>query len=321
MIARPASPRHASGVALVTVLLVVAIVTTVCAGVVARQHLLIRLAGNQLHSRQAWHYALGGERLALAELARDGRERDHRGDAWAARFPSWPVEGGAVAVRVEDLAGRFNLNALVRDGIPDTRAIARFKRLLQSNEIDPRFAARLADWVDPDSIPTRPGGAEDAEYLRKVPAHRAANRPLQDVSELRLLGLDDAAYRRLAPHVAALPGNAALNINTADAEVLAALASNFSPAKARAVAAAQDNGGFSDVGAFLRHPAVRDSGIEPEGLAVASAYYLITSEVIMSERRQVLASTVRRASDGTVRVLRRDLGHNATALPTLDTTP
>ena len=52
------------GMALITVLLVVAVVTVVSAGIIARQQLSIRSSANQLHVRQAWHYALGGETLA-----------------------------------------------------------------------------------------------------------------------------------------------------------------------------------------------------------------------------------------------------------------
>src|SRR5690606_7570020 len=44
------------GVALITVLLVVAIVTVVSAGMIARQQLSIRTTANQLQARQAWHY-------------------------------------------------------------------------------------------------------------------------------------------------------------------------------------------------------------------------------------------------------------------------
>ena len=64
------------GMALITVLLVVAVVTVVSAGIIARQQLSIRSSANQLHVRQAWHYALGGETLAKAILQRDLRQGD-----------------------------------------------------------------------------------------------------------------------------------------------------------------------------------------------------------------------------------------------------
>ena len=63
--------KRQRGVALITVLLVVAIVTVVCAGMIARQQLSIRGTANQVQARQAWHYALGGEALAQSILRRE----------------------------------------------------------------------------------------------------------------------------------------------------------------------------------------------------------------------------------------------------------
>ncbi|SUD53920.1 general secretion pathway protein K [Ectopseudomonas oleovorans] len=83
--------KRQKGVALITVLLVVAVVTVVCAGLIARQQLSIRSSANQLHVTQAWHYALGGETLAKAMLERDLRHGDprqpvdHLLEPWASR--------------------------------------------------------------------------------------------------------------------------------------------------------------------------------------------------------------------------------------------
>ena len=66
------------GMALITVLLVVAVVTVVSAGIIARQQLSIRSSANQLHVRQALHYAVGGEILAKAILQRDLQGGDPR---------------------------------------------------------------------------------------------------------------------------------------------------------------------------------------------------------------------------------------------------
>ena len=55
--------KRQRGVALITVLLVVALASLVTAGLVLRQQLSIRSSTNQLLARQAWHFALGGEAL------------------------------------------------------------------------------------------------------------------------------------------------------------------------------------------------------------------------------------------------------------------
>ena len=75
--------RGQRGVALITVLLVVALVTVVCASLLLRQQLAIRSTGNQLLVRQAQYYAEGGELLASALLRRDlrGEQVDHLGES------------------------------------------------------------------------------------------------------------------------------------------------------------------------------------------------------------------------------------------------
>lgn len=88
--------KRERGVALITVLLVVALVSVVCTGLVLRQQLAIRSTGNQLLVRQAFYYAEGGELLAKAILLRDlragdtGVPIDHLGEQWANPRLSFP---------------------------------------------------------------------------------------------------------------------------------------------------------------------------------------------------------------------------------------
>ncbi|WP_137817944.1 type II secretion system minor pseudopilin GspK [Pseudomonas sp. 2FG] len=309
------------GVALITVLLVVAVVTVVCAGLIARQQLAIRSSANLLTARQAWHYALGGEALAKALLLRDLRQGDprqsvdHLGEAWArAQAPFKLDEGGELRVRIEDPSGRFNLNSLVRQGQVNAAAVAQFRRLLLRLEIEQPYAERLQDWLDADQEPNGANGAEDNQYLLAQPAYRAANQLLSDVSELRLLlGMNEADYRRLLPYVSALPADAALNVNTASALVLSSLADGLTPSVAQGLLAARGNQGFRSLESFLEQPALAGLGLQGQGLAVGSQYFQVISEVRVVDRRQVLVSSLQRAEDGRVRALARDLGQAGSA--------
>ena len=150
--------KRQRGVALITVLLVVAIVTVVCAGMIARQQLSIRGTANQVQARQAWHYALGGEALAQSILRRDLRASgngsgqpavDHLLEPWALPQPAYDLDEGQgqVQIRIEDLAGRFNLNSLVRQQQPNAAALAQFRRLLLRLQINEPYAERLLDWL------------------------------------------------------------------------------------------------------------------------------------------------------------------------------
>lgn len=309
--------RRQNGVALITVLLVVAVVTVVCAGLIARQQLSIRSSANQLHVTQAWHYALGGETLAKTILERDLRQGDprqpvdHPLEPWARPLAPFPLdEGGELRVRIVDPSGRFNLNSLVRQGRPNELAVLRLRRLLLRLGIDKPYAERLLDWLDSDSELQGGNGAEDGQYLLATPPYRTANREITDVSELRLLlEMEEADYRRLQPFVSALPSEALLNVNTASAMVLSSLSDGLSPDAALSLIAGRGAEGYPSATAFAAQPALAGLGEQVvQGLAVGSQYFEVFSEVSLGERRVVLRSLLQRSNDGQVSVLARDLG-------------
>ncbi|WP_313087732.1 type II secretion system minor pseudopilin GspK [Pseudomonas sp.] len=307
------------GVALITVLLVVAIVTVVCASMIARQQLSIRATGNQLQARQAWHYALGGEALAQSILRRDRLQNeagarqpvDHLLEPWALPQPAYDLDEGQgqVQVRIEDLAGRFNLNSLVQQQQPNAAAVAQFRRLLRRLQISQPYAERLVDWLDADQQPTGELGAEDTAYQLLDPPYRTAGRRLEDLSELRLLlEMRDEDFQRLAPYVSVLPADVPLNVNTASAMVLSSLADSLSPSAAEALVQARKAGAFRDVAAFMAQPAFGGVQLQGINLAVSSQYFQATSEVRLGDRRLALVSRLHREDNGDVRVLQRNLG-------------
>ncbi len=307
------------GVALITVLLVVAIVTVVSAAMVARQQLSIRATSNQLQARQAWHYALGGEALAQKILARDlkGGEPgaaaiDHLLEPWAQPLPAFEIDQGEILVRIEDLAGRFNLNDLLRDQQPNPAAVEQFRRLLLRLQISAPYAERLLDWIDPDQQPSGELGAEDNAYLGLDTPYRSAGRRLHDLSELRLLlDMREEDFQRLAPYVVALPPNVPLNVNTASAMVLSSLSDNLSLGAAESLVELRRAVPFRNSAAFLAQPALAGTTLQGTALAVGSQFFQATSEVRLGDRRLALVSLLQREQDGSVRVLARNLGQPA----------
>ncbi|WP_217475535.1 type II secretion system minor pseudopilin GspK [Stutzerimonas stutzeri] len=308
------------GVALITVLLVVAIVTVVCAGMIARQQLSIRGTANQVQARQAWHYALGGEALAQSILRRDLRASgngtaqppvDHLLEPWALPQPAYDLDEGQgqVQIRIEDLAGRFNLNSLVRQQQPNAAALAQFRRLLLRLQISEPYAERLLDWLDSDQQPSGELGAEDNAYLLLDPPYRTAGRRLDDLSELRLLlDMRDEDFQRLAPYVTALPADMPLNVNTASAMVLSSLADSLSPGMAEVMVKARQAAPFRDTASFMAQPALGGVQLQGTNIAVTSQFFQVTSEVRLGDRQLALVSRLRREENGDVRVLQRNLG-------------
>jgi general secretion pathway protein K len=231
--------RRTRGVALPTALLAVALAVVLLAILLDAVDAGQARTATVARQLQAEAYARGLERWALELLRRDAafdEGRDSLAEAWATGLPPTPVEGGLVFGRLVDQGGCFNVNNLVAGGLEVGYQRARFDRLLMALKLDPAIADAVVDWIDPDLVPG-PRGAEDAVYAQRNPPYRVANRPLAHASELRAVaGLDEEAWRRLAPHVCALPPPTPLNVNTATIPVLMALDPGIDEAFARRLA-------------------------------------------------------------------------------------
>jgi len=305
----PRAPQ--AGVALITALLVVALATVAAVAMATHQQLDTRRTANLLDSDQAYEYALGVETWARLFLVRDARNNqvDDLGEPWAQSVPPLPVTGGQVTGRITDLQGLFNLNDLVDKGKPSAPDMARFQRLLAALDLSPGLAQAVADWIDPDPNPLFPDGAEDNAYLGLKGAYRAANRPMESATELRLVkGFDAKAVNRLLPYVCALPTRTAINVNTAPVPVLQSLANGLSRQDMKALVQARGKDGYKTVQAFLSDPRLAGVKINTENLAVASHYFLIASEADVGGGRVRLYSKVERAQGGKTRVLSRNRG-------------
>jgi len=215
------------GVALIMAIVLVALATVLAVHIGTRAALDLRRTAGLVALDQGWHVALGAEAWA-AEVLHDDREdndTDHLGEAWARPLPPLPVDGGEVRGAIEDMQGRFNLNNLVdSNGQPDEASVAHFERLLLLVGAQPRWARIMADWIDTDTMPGIPEGAEDSTYLSQNPPYRTANVLVTTTTEMMALpGMTREEFERIRPFVAALPVGTPINLCTVKAPVLASL--------------------------------------------------------------------------------------------------
>lgn len=219
------------GVALITAVLIVALATIIAVNVSFSGYLDQRRSGTMFALDQGFEIATGAEAWAADILQKDknsGSKTDDFTEAWATPLPPIPVDGGEIAGQLEDMQGRFNLNALVmlQDGElkGDPKAIARFEQLLEILELEPKWAKIIVDWIDTDIQPEFPDGAEDNVYTAQTPPYRTPNMLITRSSELlALAGFGLERYQKLEPFVTALPHGAPINLCTASPEVLDSL--------------------------------------------------------------------------------------------------
>lgn len=228
--------KQQKGFALLTVLLVVALVSMVTTELMYNQHVQIKRSGFMIHQSHSLSVAYGFESWVKKGLAADLKlnQIDHLKEQWAQKLPPIDFEGGLVSGELIDLHSRLNLNNVLEADEAKRKfwrkAIERFLNLsLQSDQVIrdfTGFADVLTDWVDTNDD-VGDYGAESSTYLLKQPAYRAANQPLVMVSELQNLQMMDtlteAELNKLNNQLATLPVVTTINVNTVDGLVLQSL--------------------------------------------------------------------------------------------------
>src|SRR5262245_27957809 len=170
--------KRQRGVALITAVLIVALATILAVNVGRAGYMDFRRSSTSFALDQAYEVGLGAEAWAADILYQDGltsAKTDDLTEAWATPVPPIPVADGEGEFEghLEDMQGRFNLNSLVtfQDGTyrRNDAAIKRFERLLDTLQIETKWANLIADWIDSDNDPAFPDGAEDTVYTGFAP--------------------------------------------------------------------------------------------------------------------------------------------------------
>jgi general secretion pathway protein K len=290
--------------AIVTALLVVAIVATSAAFLSLGQQVWLRQAQNLSDRAQAETVRSGALEWAAIILTEDAKDNatDDLTEAWAQDIPPLPAESGLVTGRIVDAQGQYNLNNLVRRGQISNDDVAVFQRLLVSQELAAELADSVVDWLDTDAN-TQPSGAEDIDYLNVEPPYRAANQLLQSIGELRLVkGFDRDAVEKLRPLITALPEATSININTAPSAVLSALFPDLSLSEADDLVSQRDENPFSDVGQ-LKERLPSDVALPKVPYDIKSSYFEVTIDTLFGRLQRQTVALLHRPSGTPVKVL------------------
>jgi general secretion pathway protein K len=285
------------GIAFISAMLVVALVAATATFLLAQQNLWARQVENLRHHSQAASIARAGINWARFILAEDKNEADHLKEAWAESRFGLPLEGGKVSLAITDAQALLNLNNLVRENELSERDVETFQRLLASLNLPPDLALAVADSADENSETAYPGGAEDLDYLAQDPPYRAANRAFMDINDLvRVKGFNAEVVQRLAPYITALPEPTPVNINTAPAEVIAAVIPEMSVGEAKSLVEYRENGFFESV-ADIRSQFPQITDVSQLAIGVSSQHFNIFARAEVGRARITQSVLVARAGE------------------------
>ena len=327
-------PKRQRGVALLVVLLLL-VVMSVLASQMTQSYRLMWLHVSTLKTFQQIRWSLlGGESLVgmiLTRSAKDEPEKTTLVQYWAVKGKTFPIDNAMLRGEVTDAQACFNINSLSgqysgeSDSSRHYRA-AVFQQLLRNLAIEDvralQITTALEAWLNSAEPGQKQYSTGDNDYLAMTPPYLPANRPMQDISELRAVKwMDTAIYRRLVPYICALPNILLqVNINTLQPEQAPLLAALFqdtlTPADAQKIIAARPLEGWNNVEEFLaletlsnRAQGDSDNTFSMNSvLSVRSSYFESSLEVNIENNRVQMKSLFQRQADNRLVVVRRHFG-------------
>lgn len=257
--------RHPKGIALVAVLWIVGLLALMAAGVGSSGRTSSHLAFNAVENAKARYLAEAGVNRALRHLLANDPGVSTYVDG-SLNF-SFRIQDDVVVVQIRDEDGKIDVNAASAELLAGLLAAVGLER----GEAAPAMAARIVDFRDDDND-ALPSGAEDPAYQAAGLAEGAADRPLRHLEELRsVLGMTDALFERLRPHVTVFTNADGLDPLRASRAALLALP-GMTPDVVAMIEASTEGGG--DLLSIL-----------PDELALSFEDYVLPSRELIFEIR------------------------------------
>ncbi|MCM8741376.1 type II secretion system minor pseudopilin GspK [Pseudomonas koreensis] len=303
------SQSNQQGMAIISALLIAAVVAVIAAGMLTRQGVSTRaLEADQQRVQGRW--LLHGGLEISRQLLWDARQRDpltRLDQPWAQRLRAQGFEG-----RLEDEQGKFNLRNLVANERVDEAQVQAFQRLCELIGISAGLSQRISQRVigsypyllNPQIVEnTASKNGFDSGRATSPNASRKPQSPklpmLRSVDDLRSVeGVNDAVIGKLAPYLTVIPATTWLNGNTATAPVLAAYVPGLSLERAQALINERDAGRwFINRGDFVNRLRMPNLELTSVKVGITSDWFRLRGEARREQRRVSLDALLHRSED------------------------
>lgn len=295
--------KQQQGIALITILVMVALASIIAATIAKRQYLTADNTAYLMRQNQALQYSKSAEYFLSELLVQDAKnspKADYLQESWAQPLPPFPVEDGMISAQLEDESGKFNLNSLLKNANePNENTRKVFENLLVRVGLPVQLSQAVLDWQDADDLTSGAMGAESQYYLSAGLDYVPPNRMFHDIEELKMVrGFEGQNYERIAPYIAALPAiDTKININTAPVMVLASLDEKLDVKSLQQMLQMKQAKfeHFSNVSNLLEQEAFAQLSPESKTLAnqvfdVKSSFFKAKIEVLLGERKRQMSS-------------------------------
>lgn len=328
--------KKVRGVALITVMLIVALAAILATQMSGRLLLQMQRTTNIGLNQQAYWYAMGAEaftKRVLLDIFKEEPGTTNLSQPWAQGETSFPVDNGKITGEIIDLQACLNLNALRADVKPDKKAASAKKASTPAkaalielitrlgiegvSQFEAEYMAdALTDWLDQDNVISSAGGAEDNDYAAKEFAYLPANNFLASVDELRVIEhFTVPVIQALREYVCVIPNSDLykLNINTISVEhaLLLHAVLNIPLEDAEQVLSARDKKGFKSVDDFFKASELTKTNIsadKKEHFVVDSEYFKLKASASFNDSYFSLNSILQIIDNNKIKVISRSIG-------------
>jgi general secretion pathway protein K len=281
------SIRRQRGAALLLALLILTLITTLAVSMVWQQWRALQVeTAERARTQSAWILsgALDWARLILREDAKNGGN-DHLGEPWAVPLAEARLSSFLAADRDNNAPDTTDaLDAFLSGSITDAQSRWNLRRLIDANgvivEAELRVLQRLTEAAQVGSGVASQLAAAAARAWGAPNTTGDNDNALiapQRLSQWQWAGIDPQALARLEEWVIILPDpSARLNVNTAPAEVIAAVVEGMSAGLARRLVQDRQRQPLKELGQgdslnyFSPQPASKF-----DALTIASSYFIV----------------------------------------------
>ena len=205
------------GIALVLVLWVLALLTSIAAAFAYSLRTEAQVARNALASAQASAAADGAVFRAIYEANRP----QNTPQAWRRNGQEYRWEQAEIRLKVSivDESGKIDVNTVAE---PLFLSVLKVLGQMPADQAA-HLVDAIVDWRDADDL-RRTNGAEEADYRGAGRSYKPANAPFESIEDVqRVLGMTPALYARLEPHLTVHSRQTGINALYAAPELLSAL--------------------------------------------------------------------------------------------------
>src|SRR5690606_17004506 len=200
--------KQQQGIALITILVMVALATILAATIAQRQAATAESTAYLMRQNQSLMYAKSAEAFfseLLVDDAENAAEVDHLQETWAQPMPAFPVDDGYVSGIIQAESGKSTLNSLnTYEDRLNGNCKGWFGLNLKRAGLPAQLSEAVIDWQDENELVSGGMGAESNYYQGLPNAALPPNAKFHSVEELKLVrGFEENKYKLIAPYLSA----------------------------------------------------------------------------------------------------------------------